>query len=221
MEDVKAQGLIFQSTYMPLSDGNYAPLRLNRRGELVTVPLPLQLSLDGRVFVANVGTASTPVNFAETAYDADQPQFVIDVPSGKTALPLNIKVVLETSAGTLNEIIVGSAAALVGAGTSTAVTAKNLTATQPNASGCTVRSLYTGDGTDITALASYVEWARGAQPIVGTAENHPEWEWNALKAGFMPVLVGPASLAVWILGASTAPTGYLTAVWAELDSAQA
>jgi hypothetical protein len=37
----------------------------------------------------------------------------------------------------------------------------------------------------------------------------------------MPVLVGPASLAVWILGASTAPTGYLTAVWAELDSAQA
>src|SRR3990167_272551 len=74
---------------------------------------------NGNVFIANLGLGTTPLDMVKTTYDADQPQFVIDVPLGTTVIPLRLEVVNETEAGTLNEVIWGAANALVGAGTST------------------------------------------------------------------------------------------------------
>lgn len=193
----------------------------NGRGEGLFLPAHFNAVAEGRVFVANVGTATTPTNWAKTAYDADQPQFVIDVPVGTAIMPLVLKVVQETEAGTLNEVIWSVSDGLIGAGTSTAVTPANartqVSGAQP-ASRCSLYSLYTGNG---TAPSNGFEFARFSSPFVlsdGDPHNDHRYIWKAADEGWAPIIQGTGALVCHIDGASTAPTGYLTAVWWEIDT---
>lgn len=193
----------------------------NSRGAGLVLPEHFAAVAEGRMFVANIGTATTPTSFAKTTYDADQPQFVIDVPSGKAIQPIVLKVVLETEAGTLNEVIWSVSDGLIGAGTSTAVTPANArtqsTGSQPS-SGCDLYSLYTGNG---TAPSNGFEFARFSSPFVlsdGDPHNDHRYQWKAAEEGWSPLIQGTGALVCHIVGASTAPTGYLTAVWWEMDT---
>jgi len=214
-------GVVMQKSVLGYGNGASPAFRQSKRGELVGVDFLTQLSLDGRLYNAVMGTASTPVDFAKTAYDADQPQFVVDVPTGVTILPLNLLVMFETQAGTINEIIVGVAATLAGSGTSTAVVPQTLcTHDAALATGCSVRSLYTGNSTDMTTAGNgYAIIGRYGNAFADTKERWQSiWTWSALKDGNMPKLKGPACFVVHIAAGTTAPTGYLTFTWAEFSS---
>lgn len=209
-----------QATYQDYTnDSGEKPLMANMRGEGLFLPAHFNAVAEGRIFVANVGTATTPTNFAKTAYDADQPQFVIDVPSGVAIMPLVLKVVHETEAGTLNEVIWSVSDANVGAGTSTAVTtyanARTQSAGSQPGSGCSLYSLYTGNG---TAPSNGFEFARFSQPFAysdGDAPNDDRYQWLAAREGWAPIIQGTGALVCHIVG-GTAPTGYLTAIWWEM-----
>src|SRR3990167_8353236 len=112
-------------TYPDYQNDQERQMAGNRRAEGLVLPAHFNAVSEGRVFVANVGTASTPINFAKTAYDADQPQAVIDVPVGTSIIPLAFKGVMETEAGALNEVIASVSQTLTGAGTSTVITSVN------------------------------------------------------------------------------------------------
>lgn len=192
----------------------------NSRGEGIVLPAYFNAVAEGRMFVANVGTATTPISFAKTAYDADQPQFVIDVPSGTTIMPISLKVVHETEAGTLNEVIWSVSDGILGAGTSTVVTPANartqVSGVQPS-SVCSLYSLYTGNS---TAPSNGFEFARFSSPFVlsdGDPHNDHRYIWTAQGEGWAPMIQGTGALVCHIVG-GTAPTGYLTAVWWEMDT---
>ncbi len=210
-------GKIRTTSYESNADGTERPVRLNRRGELVAINPFMQAVADKRVFIATIGSASTPVSFAKTAYDADQPQLSIDTPAGTTIIPLQIDIWFEDTAGTDNEVILLASGTAVGGTTATAVTPVNQfipSSGAAPASVCTVYSLYTGNGTDPNA-APYFEFYRYIYAFTDAA-NDPEKHirWSALN-NIAPIIQGTGSLVVYIVG-STAPAGYLRAMWMEI-----
>lgn len=190
------------------------------RGEGLILPAYFNAVAEGRVYVANVGTATTPTDFSKTAYDADQPQLVVDVPVGTTIIPLSIRAVFETEAGTLTELIASVSQTLTGAGTSTAVTPVNArvqaSGTNPS-SVCSVYSLYTGNGTAPSGGYEFVRWSSPFTLSDGDALPD-RMAWKAADEGWAPQIEGGASLVIHIDGTTTAPTGYLTVAWWEFDS---
>lgn len=187
-----------------------------RDGAIYVADYILAMAMEGRLFHAGTGSASSPSTFTATAsYDATQPELVVDVPSGTTIIPVRMMVYFETSAGTLNEWWAVTSTGVVGAGTSTAVTPLSTRTSRDVASTCSCYTLYSASG---TAPAGTIELYRAGYPFADATGN-PEkrWEWS-LQTGTPQVIVGPGALAVYALGAGTAPTGYLKASWIELPS---
>lgn len=216
-------GQVMQGSVLGYGNGASPAFRMSKRGEMVVTDFYTQCALDGRLFTANVGGGTTPINFATLTYDANQPEFVVDVLTGTTIIPIHLEVMLETAAGTVNEIIVGVANINCGAGTSTAIVPQSLamSGTAALATGCKVYSLFTGDCTDpVTAANQYSMIYRGGQAFVDAAGVDYKWEWSAKVQGNAPKLVGPACFVVHIVGNTAAPTGYLTFTWAEFASSE-
>ena len=208
-------------TYANYANDQERAIAGNQRGEGIWVPSYQNAVEEGTVFTALVGAATTPISFAKTAYDADQPQFVVDVPSGTTIRPLSLKVILEDAAGTDTEIIQSFANANMGAGTSTAVTSADLlfnmraqaAGTDP-ATACSVYSLYTGNGSLTSGMREF--WRHTAQ-FAQEADDADANDgiWGILKGDIGPVIEGTGSWVVHIDGTTTAPAGFLIATWWE------
>ena len=192
--------------------------RTNRMAETLILPTYDDYVKLGIVFSANVGTASTPINFATTTYDEDQPEFGLDVPNGTTCIPLSIDWHFETAPGVLNESFFRMDDGLLGAGTSTAITANNLyqqaSDSQRGAPLCTPRSLYVGNSNAVTTGPEWARW--GYAFVVATGEGGPAnlVHWSRFESGFGPIAEGEASFSGYAV-AATALTGYLTFTWAE------
>lgn len=202
---------------------------LSRRGSGLYLHEFQDQAQAGNVYIANIGVGTTVVDWVKTAYDADQPQFVIDVPTGITIMPLRLEVMNETEAGTLGEVIWGFANANVGAGTSTAVTRSSgvgqyrpmlasASGNEPD-SACSIYRNYTGNGTDVTTAGAHAIFRRFSSPFV-LSDGDPQDAkvWTHLNDGPAPVIEGTGSLVCWIHAGSTAPTGFLTAVWVEFNT---
>jgi hypothetical protein len=174
----------------------------------------LNKAMEGRLFIAQLGTATTPVS-GRIGYDADQPEMVIDVPTGVTIIPVSIQVALEDSAGTDNEIVAEASPAVTGAGTSNTGTSYCMRLNSGYSSSCVYRYTYSGNG---TAPASYVEFWRDGYAFADTTVGPIKtFAWSAYTSP-APVLVGPASLLLHITGTTTAPAGFAKVVWAEFVS---
>lgn len=178
-------------------------LDLARRGADVVA----NLSAEGLVFVASAGSETTPLT--AVAYDKDQPEITISVPSTHILIPIRVEVRLESYAGTDNEIIVWRTTNAIAAGTSTAMTEgpTNLY-TSGKASVATARVLHTANVTQ----TGYIElWSAGqalADTNPGTFIYKPE-ELVLLKGG---------TLGVQIAGTSTQPTFYAKVTYAEVPA---
>lgn len=196
-------------------DGNYEDLHLSRQGALITQDQLLEWALEGRMFHAQQGDAATKLDFGETAYDEDQPQFALRVPTGRTIIPVSLVTILEDMAGADNHIIWSTTTNDIGDGTSTAAAVSALRTDAPYASGCTARSLYTANATAATGL---IEVIRFFAPFAD-ASTAPllRFEWNVRSAGLLPVLVGPATLQLHVFG-GTAPQGYGEYAWVEFET---
>lgn len=198
------------------ADGQFLSPQLTRDGAIVEAPYALARAIEGLVYHANIGGANTPVSFAKTTYDADQPQLVIDVPSDKAIIPLGIKVALQDSAGTDNIVRVAASTVNVGAGTSTTVTPTNLNVGNSNTSSCSAYSLYTGNGTDpATGTLTWLDtWVYAFADTQGAA--HMLHQVDFLNNGGPVVIQGTGSLVVYIVGTSTASAGYASVTWVEV-----
>lgn len=190
-------------------------LRGTTDGALFTLDWLSALAMEGRVFQASVGSATTPATF-KTGYTTAQPEIAIDVPSGTTIIPVRIQVHLEDSAGTDNEIVAVTSSTAVGAGTSTAVTPKSTRTDQPIATGCSVYSLYSGNGTAPTVVNEF--WRHGYAFADTTLGPLKVYEYD-VRVAPVQMIVGAGSLAVYVGATTTAPAGYIKVVWAEVPTA--
>lgn len=190
---------------------------VSRRKELITFPLTDSLVGEGKCYHCNVGTLTTPISFADTTLDPNQPRLAIDVPSGTTIRPLTLKIYLEDQAGTNNEYIWITQTSLCGAGTSTPITPLNMRTDLPETTTCTVYSFYTADCATQTGM---IEFARFGDPFVHEADAATEHKWSCLT-DVSPMVVGPGSLIMIAGGTGTAPGGFIYASWAEMKTVEA
>lgn len=199
------------------SDGGETAARMLRDGSLSVADLLAVLAMEGRLFTASVGTASTPATF-KTGYTAAQPELAIDVPVGTLLLPIDLEVYLEDSAGTDNEVVVLTSSTAVGAGTSTelsAATIGNHRTDIPRRTAARVYTLHSANGTAPTIVS---EIFRGGYPFAdATGAPEKRWSWSIFRNS-PHVVVGPGSLVVYVGGTVTAPAGFIKASWAELPT---
>lgn len=193
---------------------------LFRDGSVVVKPWHQDLIARGKVFTVNFGTDTTVLTF-KVGYDEDQPQAVIRVPANLIVVPLFVNVVLEDSAGTDNEIILGVAQNDIGNGTSTDETkVQNLRGDNPAPSKCTFRELYTANS---SALTRKIELMRRTYPFAdATTDPFKEFNWSYLTHP-APMVGGTSdggSLILWIAGTTTAPAGFATVTFAEFTKAE-
>lgn len=197
-------------------EGQFMEMHVNRQGSTIGIDTLLQWALEGSVFHAQQGNAITKLAFGETAYDEDQPQFALRIPTGVTVIPLSLRIVFEDQAGLINNAVWSVATNDIGDGTSTSATISSMrvNATAP-ASLCTANSLYTGNATAATGLFEFARW-HDEFAAVSTGPNN-EFIWDARKDSNIPILVGPATLQAHITGA-TALQGFGEYVWAEFPT---
>lgn len=196
---------VTRHNYATGAEGTTPAGRVNRQGSLVVVPQKMQWALEGRVFTSGHGSETTPLT--AVAYDQDQPEFVLSVPTGTTVVPLNIRVHTEGSTGTAKEVIIWRVTNNIGDGTSTAATSAATNHRMGGApAAATPRHLYTANVT----LTGYVEMWRDGTTIASIAPFTYDY-----SPEFPLVLIGPASLGLQFDGTTTQPTFFMTATWAE------
>jgi hypothetical protein len=186
-------------------------------GALYIADYYLNMALEGRLFQAFTGSGTSPVTFA-LSYAANTPQFVVDVPTATSIIPVRIQVYLEASASANpTPILAVTGTSNVGAGTSTQVTPLSTRTDHPVSSGCSVYTLYSVAG---TAPANAVEfWHTGYNFADATGNPIKFFEWTSQQNGPPQIIVGPGTLAIYINGkGGTAPTGYARVSYIELPS---
>ena len=175
--------------------------------------------LEGRCFTSFVGSGSTEAAFAKSAYDEDQPQMVLRVPSGTTVFPLGASVSIEAQEDINLHVIIGFTQNDIGNGTSTDQTIIPMK-TDGGGSACTVRNLYTGNSSTLTNVAELHRWNEPSDPAANAAAPGRNYHWG-IRTHEVPLLVGPASLIFWIIvETGTDAEGYATVNWAEFPSAE-
>ncbi len=193
-------------------------------GAMFTTDLAYLTALNGDVYVANSRFLTDAGAFAG-AYDADGPDFVIDVPLGTTIVPLKIDVYYESVGTTLlMETFASISTTLAGTTTKTGggvVTPVNLRTGNSGTSDCTVA--YSIDAAGCTAQSAHIYeiFRHGfqlAEDMAVTEQGWPEkqYTWSAAEEGFYPILDGESSL--FVHAASFGGTGFITVVYYEIDT---
>ena len=210
-----------QDSYEVAGEGAQGKVRLNRRGELVVVDQYQQWVLDGRVYMAsNVAreTAAAMGTASATFSDTD-PALLLDVPSGKTAIPLEIILNQGGTVGggvitvliTLSDKIRYSSGGVV-------VTAQNLRFDEPGLSGCrfyegTTDIVANANTDDITLHGAMVDPDVATGPYATATRIH----WSA-RQFIAPVLVGPAAMPIYTYSATPQPSWFWSVKWVEFDT---
>ena len=197
-----------QESYELNGEGSQGKVRLNRRGELVIVPLELQWSMDGRVFNASNAVQETDEAIVETSRGSNSinPSLLVDVPSGTTIVPLEVIVDFGNTPGTSKDMVftINTDDAIRYSSGGGAITPVNMRKDDPRSSTCIVKSASTqivasNNTDDDTIFCSMVE--EEATPRTTNAGT-PLFEWTAKKY-VPPTLIGPASLLVYLTADTT------------------
>lgn len=198
--------------------GVSAPAALANDRVLITMDSINQFKMEGRVFYVQQGDAGTKVDFAETAYDENQPQFAITVPTGILMIPLALNVTLEDLTGTENHVIWSTTTNDIGISGGTALIPVNYRRDSLYGPACKAASLYTSDATTATGLIEVHRWYHPfASALVtdGTDLHNHLW---TIEDPDMPFLLGPATIQHHIYATTTAPQGFGEYTWLELDA---
>jgi len=213
--------VIRQTSYLIAADGSAGKIRLNRRGEVVTADMAQQWVFDGRVYVASNAARETAeaIGTATTWSDTD-PALLLDVPSGATAIPLEIIMSQGgTVAGGAITVHITLSDKIRYSSGGVAITRQNMRFDEPRSSQC---PFYSGS-TDIVAAANADDitlFATMLDQDVATDPNLNEAILWTIKRFIAPVLVGPASLVIYALAATTQPSFFYSIKWAEFDSTE-
>lgn len=209
-----------------LSAGNEDRSVINKMGMPIEIPWYQQLVLEGRVFTAQAGLATSPATFAGV-YDADAPDFHLHIPNGTTVIPLHIKVIYE-AVGTETSMEIIALASNTGdpSATGTATTIYNMRVDGPRSSACTCTAAIDAAGITDPNANNYFEFWKYQRPLtdtVATGENDRlplVFDWVQGRDGPAPVIIGHATRgsALAVYANSQAPTGFIIVTWAEIPS---
>ena len=196
-------------------------------GSLVFADFVMASVLEGRAFIANVGTVTTPITFGGGAtITTTAPDFDLSVPVNTLVIPLEIVVYAEafgTNAQFECMAAMGTGGAVAAA---TAVTPANLRADAPNATTCTARRTSSGATYQTGNVSEF--WRDGQQFAItkttasATASvsdpNRFVWKWSDASAP--PMLFSTSAISrLNVFVAGQAPTGFITVKWLELPVA--
>jgi hypothetical protein len=206
MADMKIKGLTTgKGRY---GNGVQVDVTGTRDGAIYVCDYITGMALEGKLFQVNHGTVTTPITFI--AYDADRPDFALDVPSGVAVIPTRIEVYLEDSAGTDTEIIVTTSNNNTGAATSTALTPVSTRRNSGLSSSCSAYGTYTAN---CTLPTSTLEFIRFGNPFADTVGGrHFIWKYTD---GNPQVLVGTAGLQLHVSATTTQAAGFIKVTYAE------
>lgn len=208
------------------SDGTLEKLWAARDGSLVGMDWYTALAMEGRCFIVDTATGTTPDSL-NASYTAAKPDLYVYVPDGTTVVPLYIEVGFEDTGTAQVMDVMALASDTEDADLSITGTAEipvNMRLDQPHASACTVYSVVTANLTDPHSGNYYEFW----RPYMGFAEDGfngtTSWgvpifhgaRWSAKKATLPPVVPGKGCVAVW--ASAQGGTGFITMIWAELPS---
>ena len=196
---------------------------------VITLDMLSQWMAEGYGYIANFGSATTPVTFAG-AYDADAPDLYIHVPAGTTIIPVSIRVLFE-AVGTESTMEIIALASSTGDLTATItggtlLTAKNLRVDRAGGSLCTVSGGVDAAGITDPNAGNFYEFWREMRPLtdtVATGEND-RWpllfEWSVFQDGPLVAIPGAASIgsSLSVYAASQAGTGFITVGWVEIPT---
>ncbi len=204
------------------AEGATRAVRLLRSGEIGIVDFIALLSFEGRVFTANVGSATTPVTFNAGGLTTTEFDLHVAVPSTTVIIPLELMVGFEAYGTTLLlESAMQSGSGSVVGTTNTAVTPLSSNVSAGIASTCTIKQV--GDaGTAFTTNIKEI-WRTNQQKVITLAtvtairEGLPYVNrWFARDSGHYD-MVGPnQQLGVW--ASAQAGTGFIKFVYVELPA---
>ncbi len=201
------------------SDGFLKPLWASRDGSLVTMDWYTAMAIEGRVFnISNeVQEGGATALCGETAPGTDNinPSILVDIPAGVTIIPMEVMVMPEGTGtqGDWGVIRMNTDDAIRYSSGGNALTPINMRKDDTLASGC---SAYDGS-TQIVASANTDDDIIWVSSTDHSARANEAKIWTA-KQFIPPVLVGPASLLVFIM-VTTADEEILFSVkWVELAS---
>lgn len=200
-------------------DGQTKALRGLRDGTLSVADFLLICALEGNVFQANAGIGATVIA-GHVGYSQLQPEANLDVPQGTSVIVLPPSLYLQTSPGTLTNVIAASLNQLMGAGTSSAPSAgpTSIRSDRKKATACTVRQAYSANGNALGSGVSQIEHIHSGYPFADAAGGPvKEFPLDSNRWGF-PVLVGPASFQLYWYATTTAASGYGSLAWIEFGS---
>ena len=205
------------------ADDQYSKAQGTRDGAIWTADWVLARCAEGRVFVANAGTVTTPITFGAGIIDEDEYDLHIAVPSGTTIGIISVDVVFEVvGTNALLEVMAKTGTgSTVGAGT--AITPRNLRSDAPFTSNCTITAAATASsGVEITG-AEFFRNCLGKTVTVATsgiqAATQPrKFSWNHKDAGYIPIVVGATGAACGVFAGAQAGQGFITVVYVEVPS---
>ena len=223
--------LVQQASKNMLSQGIQGAPGMSIARELHTQDWKQARILEGRGFIATVGSFSTPVvgGGAGTVIDLDQPEFGMIIPANYAVVPLRIAAQLTTPLGATDAdecefgVIVDTAAATVAAaldGTwANTITPKNMRIALTNAvsAASTVKSVCSADTTDPTSYTDifHTQYTYETKTDAG-------YSWTRHDALYEPVnppyIVGPASLFMY-WGGTVATSAFMQFFFLEIPTA--
>jgi len=216
--------IVRQDSYSVTPEGSQGMVRLNPRGELVIVDQFMQWALDGRVFNASNAVEETAesISFASRTATNVNPALLLNVPSGKTAIPLEVMMDMveeNTSENTAVVFHVDDADRYTSGGG--AITPINMRKDDPRVSGCLFKSGSTtivspANTDDDTIFSVHIDAEATPMTVVW---NAPTVFWSA-RTSIPPILIGPAALLIYITQAAADSTWQYSVKWAEFDTVE-
>src|SRR3990167_1136983 len=127
MADIRAKTGVRQPDRQT-QDKALAFVRALRDGSLSMADFVMVSALEGRGFVANAGTVTSPITFGAGTIDTTEPDFDMLVPAGTLVIPVEIRVYMEAFGTNAQFECMASVGTGGTQGTDTAVTPTNLRA---------------------------------------------------------------------------------------------
>ena len=219
-----------QTSVERVSEDEERIVRLCRDGAAVGVDWIDALVLEGLVHGVNTGTGTTPDTFNLTYTDARQDLYIF-VPAGTVIIPLYIGVNFEnTSTAIAADIIAGYSSNGDSSVAGSSLTIANFKTLASPVSSCTATAVVTSGGTTHLGGTDFLEFWRpyggfiadafgGSIANLGSGLGSPHYFNFSARKHVAPVIGSEGTgCALSIFASVTAGTGFLTAVWAELNA---
>ena len=193
--------LVNQNTPPSWPDGSNAFIRTNRRGELVVPDYNIEIAAEGRAFqCSNTAKQTALLSAIVGVYSDTTPGFSVDIPTGITMIPKGIRMTQGGSAATnYTTVLVTWDSANRYSSSGTKLVSQSLRRDAPYASALTWYSLATVSAKTQDNLI----WGGILKPDTTTAPMTPGYYVDLSDAwDTFPVLVGPASLLIYVNNAS-------------------